>query len=352
MIPLIDIPEQSFDELQDVLDVIAGQDRKVYEAQTKEVSLNEDGILRAGGFKGPLLRSALHGLLKTFNIPVDFATNISPTDLLVAMVDRLAREQNIELLVHTIDGVATGVMPANRQPIQHDMLIDRLGVDRPIKEATLSEDCLRITAAPHGYKELLPNDTYGFGWELITSENGWRSTEVWRWIVREICTNGAVGFDKAPIFKRTCNSHQPVLISLQGLLYVLENAMQPPELETAVKWAADRRIGAEHELVVDYLSRKLQADATRTELNGIGVSTTWYDLMNTVTSLARLHTVEVRRRYEAEGGALLNWFSRQGRSRPPWRKLSCDECEAWNINPGEQDISRGRAEQGVNEIKE
>jgi hypothetical protein len=352
VIPLIDIPEQSFDKLQDLRDVIASQDKKIYEAPIKEVSLSEDGVLRAGRFEGRLAKPAFCGLLHTEGVPQDFAFNRCPVDLLVTIVRRLACEQNTSIVIQTINGVATGIMPADRQPIQHDMLIDRLGVDRPIKEATLSADCLRITAAPHGYKELLPNDTYGFGWELITSENGWRSTEVWRWIVREICTNGAVGFDKAPIFKRTCNSHQPVLISLQGLLYVLENAMQPPELETAVKWAADRRIGAEHELVVDYLSRKLQADATRTELNGIGVSTTWYDLMNTVTSLARLHTVEVRRRYEAEGGALLNWFSRQGRSRPPWRKLSCEECEVWNANAGEQDISRGRAEQGVNEIKE
>jgi len=140
----------------------------------------------------------------------------------------------------------------------------------------------------------------------------------------------------APIFRRSYNSREPVLIFLQGLLHVLENEVQPPVLEPAPRWAANNWIGGEDKLVVDYMARKLQGDATRTELKDIGVSNTWYDLMNHLTSMARLHSLEMRRRYEGEGGRLLDWFLRQGRGRPPWRRISCDECEVWNA----RDLSR------------
>jgi hypothetical protein len=340
MFPLFDIPDQSFESLEKLRDAIASQDRKVYEVPIRKVSLSEDGVFCAGRFEGRLAEPALCGLLNTEGIPLDFGLHRCPKDLLVTMVGRLAREQNISVVIQSIDGVATGIMPADRQRIRHDMLIDRLGVTRPIKEATLSAHCLRITATISRAEELLPSDTFGFGWELINRENGWRSTEAWRWIVREICTNGAVGFDKAPVFNRSYNSRKPVLISLQELLYVVENEMQPPVLKPALRWAANNRIAGEDKLVVNYLARKLQGDATRTELKDIGVSTTWYDLMNTLTSMVRLHSLETRRRYEADGGMLLNSFSHQGRGKPPWRRVSCDECEDWNAGEtGGQDTS-------------
>jgi hypothetical protein len=336
MIPLVEIPEQSFDNLQDLRDVVADRGRKVYEEPMKEVCLNEDGMLHAGRLEGRMTKPAFFGLLNTEGIPSDFAVDRCPADLLVTIVKRLACELNIFVVIRTMDDIVTGIMPADRRPIRHDVLIDRLGVTRPIKEATLSADCLRITSETHGPAELLPSDAFGFGWELVNSESGWQSTEVWRWIVREVCTNGAVGFDMAPVFKRSYNSREPVLISLQGLLHMLENEVQPPVLEPALRWAANNRIGGEDKLVVDYMARRLQGDATRTELKNIGVSTTWYDLMNHLTSMARLHSLETRRRYEAEGGMLLNWFLHQGRGRPPWRRISCDECEIWNA----RDLSR------------
>jgi hypothetical protein len=59
-----------------------------------------------------------------------------------------------------------------------------------------------------------------------------------------------------------------------------------------------------------------------------------------ITSSARLHSLDMRRGYEVEGGMLLNWFLRQGRGRPPWRRMSCEECEAWNAGEaGGQDTS-------------
>jgi len=332
MFQLADVLEQSFEKLQDLRDLIAGQDRGIYEVPMSKVSLGEDGILRAGAFKGRLTKPALVGLLNTEGIPLAFVLYHCPADLLVTMVRRLAQEQQGSIVVQTTDGVATGIMPADRQPITHDMLVDRLGVDRPIKEATYSADCLRITATTRGSKELLPNDTFGFGWELITSENGWRPTEAWRWVVREVCSNGAVGFDKDPVFKRSYNSREPTLVSMQKLLDVLENDIRPPELKSTIKWAANKRIGRDREPVISYLARRLQGDPTKMEFDGMGISTTWYDLMNRVTSLARLYSLELRRRYEVEGGILLNWFLRQGRSRPPWRRMSCDECEVWNVS--------------------
>ena len=330
MIPLVEVQEQSFAELEELRETIAKQDRQLYQIPIHEVSLDENGILSAGRFKGKLTKPALLGLFKTEGIPVDFALDHCPTDLLVDIVKRLAREQDKGVTIQAVNGVATGVMPEDRKPIRHDILLDRLGTDCRIREATLTADCLRIMAITIGAKEFLPSDTFEFGWEIITSENGWRPTDAWRWAVREVCANGMVGFDKTPLFRRAYNSRQPVLVSLQGLLHALEDETRLPDLEPAITWAADRRIGQENRLVTSYLSQRLGGDATRLELGGVTANTSWYELMNAVTSLARLHSAELRRRYEVEGGMLLDWFSRQGRGKPPWRRVSCDECEAWD----------------------
>jgi hypothetical protein len=64
----------------------------------------------------------------------------------------------------------------------------------------------------------------------------------------------------------------------------------------------------------------------------ITAASSWYELLNAVTSLARTHQLDMRRRYEFEGGRLVKWFSCQGRVRPPWQKKTCQECVAWNSN--------------------
>lgn len=337
MIPLVEIPEQSFSNLKDLRDAIANQDRKVYEVPIRAVSLSEEGIVRAGRFEGRLTKPALFGLLNSEGIPLDFGIHRCPMDFLPTMVERLAREINTRVFIQTINGVAAGIMPADRQPIRHDVLLDRLALNRPIREAVLSADCLRITAADSESQEWLPHDRFGSGWELMTSETGWQPIQVWRWVVREICTNGLVGFDKAAVFKRWHNSREPVLVSMERLMHAIEHAA-PANAQTGIRWSAEKLIGNEHEFVVSYLSRRL-GDAIKQELGQVNRDSSWFDLMNVLTSSARLHQLGVRRRYEIEGGMLLKWFSQRGRTRPPWRQLACEGCEAWDAHSGEQNTS-------------
>jgi len=342
MIPLIEVREQSFSKMEELRDAIAGQDRKVYDVPLRDVSLSEDGVLHAGGFAGPLTRAALCGLVSTEDAPPAFVVDHCPEDLLVTIVERLACERNISVLVQTVNGVATGVMPSDRHPIRYDVLMDRLGVDRPIEEATLSADCLRLTATMDQPRELLPNDSFSSGWELTTSENGWRSTRVVRRVVRLVCTNGLMGFDEAAVFERKYNSREPVLTSLQELAHALENAVQRAQLQPAVQWAADTLIGDEYTLVMSYLARRLGGEVTKLELGDVRADASWYELMNALTAAARLHSLELCRRYEIEGGMLMHWFLRRGRTRPPWRRATCDGCVNWNTGSEavQQDIGR------------
>lgn len=326
MFPLVETKEQSFTKIEDLRDAIASQKRRFYEVLSCEMSVSQDGRLRAGRFEGPMTKSALFGVLDTFDVPVNFVIDVCPIDLVVMVVGRLAREQKIQVVVQAVDGVATGVMPANRQPINHDVLIDWLGVKRTIKEAILAGQFLRVTLVDTTPKELLPNDTFDIGWELTNGEDGWHSTEVWRLVVRQVCSNGMLGFDKIALFKRPCASHEPALKSLADLQPVFEASTELPTLGPAIKWAATKQLGNERKVVVDYLSQRLEGEATKLSLNTITPDSSWYELLNSVTSLAKVHTIEVRRRYEMEGGVLLGWFAQEGRTRAPWRKLACKEC--------------------------
>jgi len=262
MIKLTKFQEQSFTNLEDLRDAIASQKRKIYEVPLNEISFSEEDTLIAGTFKGSLSESGLRGLLHTEGAPYDFVMNHCSKDLSIYIIERLAKQVSTLITILTTNDVATNIMSADHQPIRHDILIDRLGVDRPIKEAILSNDFLRITAVSHKPKELLPNDKFDFGWELVNNENGWQPTTAWRWAVREICTNGLVGFDKNPVFKRTYNSKNSVLDSIQELIHILENEIKPPELKPAIKWAVDRPIGSEKKHVINYLSHRLGGETT------------------------------------------------------------------------------------------
>lgn len=331
MFPLVDLEERSAENLTELRDILSDQDRQIYEISSNRVSLDPSGIFNAGGLEGPMTQSALAGLLKTLGINLDFGLIQCPDDLLPNVIKRFARDYKAELRIHTAEGVVTAIMPADRQPIMHDMLVDQLGAERHIERAVLGPDQLRITAITTGPQELLPKDTFSSGWELITGECGWQATEVSRWLLREICTNGAIGFDRVPAFKRTYSENKPALLSQQTLIHAIE-AIRPPELESAVQWASDTSVNRDRESVVNYLGQRLEGVSTKMALSDISTNTSWYELLNTLTALAQVHRLEMRRRYEAEGGVLLNWFSQRGRGKPPWRRVSCDDCQVLNVN--------------------
>jgi hypothetical protein len=342
MLTLVEPEERRFTEMADLREALATQDRKSIEVPLSKLSFSKAGRLQAGQCEGRLAVAGLLGLLRTLAIPEGFARHVCPQDLLVTIVNRLAHGQDGLARVRLVDGVVMGVMPAKRQSIGHDMLIDWLGVTRPIEEATLAGEQLRILTVGTSARDLLPNDAFGFGWDLISGEDGWHATELWRLTIRQVCTNGAVGFDKTPAFRRAYNSNRPAMKSLADLRFAIDNLGEPPELEPAVRWAAEKHVGKEYEMVIAYLAQRLEGDTTRVALGEINADSSWYELVNRVTSLAKLHRIEMRRRYEVEGGMLLNWFARRGRTRPPWRRVLCEGCADWNAGSvsSEKDISR------------
>jgi len=311
-------------------DFIAGQDRQDYLVPIDRISLSEEGVLQAGRFEGRITESALRGLLKIEGVPADFVLKDCPGDLLALIVRRMARERKVEVRIQAVNGTATAITPANRQILQNAMLIDCLGLEKPIKEAVLSTDYLRITGVQGIPREVLPGDPFEYGWEVTNKEDGWHSTEVLRLAVRQICSNGMVGFESRAVYQRRYNSKDSLFNSLQELKHIIDTIAVPDEIEPAVKWAADNKLGTLYTAVMNYLSQKLQGNATSSELLGINSETTWFELMNRITALARMYSLEVRRQYELEGGLLLRWFSRQGRGRAPWQKRYCHTCDHWS----------------------
>ena len=333
MIELVDINEQSFESMEELRAVIADQNRKEYVISSRIISLDEDGLFHAGKFEGRLTKPALRGLFNTLEIDEHYGLKACPPDLLKTSVRRLAEEKNTPLRVQTIDGVATAIMPSDRQPIRHDLLIDCLGIEQPIQEATLGINNLRIITVCQESEAFLPGDSFGLGWELLNSEDGWHSSTAYQFLLRMICVNGMVGFDKTASFSRSYNSRKPVSESMLKLVNIVENTMELLELESAIKWAADTPLGNQKEMVVSYISKQLEGEVTKRALKKeVTNDTSFYDFMNKITSLARIHRLDMRRKYEFEGGLLLRWFMSQGRRRPPWKKALCDSCDTWRHN--------------------
>jgi hypothetical protein len=330
MFALADTEEKLFSDLADLKAHLAHRKKQNYTVPRSNLSLSEDGVLRCDRFEGQLTRSGFMGLLNTYDIPQKFGENICPPDLLSTIVKRLSDGDDEPVRIQLIDNVVAAVMSSDRLPIGHEVLVNCLEDIGPIKEAVLGQSYLRITSLTKEHKELMEGDPYSFGWEVINSEDGWRSTEAQRYVLRLVCTNGQIGFDKTASFRRLPQTKEAIAESLEKLGNILTNMPEVQGLEKAVKWAARQRIGNEREAVVKYLSQRLAGDTTRLALEeSITAEASWYDLLNNITSSARLHQLNMRRRYEFEGGTLLNWFNSQGHRRAPWRRMSCETCDYW-----------------------
>lgn len=332
MLDIVDIKEQSFQSIRELQDCIFDRTRRDYVVSSQKVHLDEDGIFHAGEFEGRLTKPALSGLFNTLEIPENYGWEICTPDLLVATVEKLAKKKDISVRVQVINGVANGIMPADRQTIKHEMLFDFLKVQQPIHQVTLRANILRITTVNPQAEAVLPGDSFGVGWELLNNEDGWHSITASRFLVRFICVNGMIGFDKTAFFCRTYNSREPIGKSMLKLIDILKGVTEMPEIEAAVKWAADTSLGNQKEAVLDYMGRRLEGEVTKRALQDITNDSTWYDFMNRLTSLAKLHQLELRRKYEYAGGILLRWFMSQGHQRPIWKKSLCESCDTWMHN--------------------
>lgn len=326
MIELADIQEKSFSSLIDLKDHLATREKRYYQVPLNELSLGKGGILRSDQFEAQLAESGFKGLLNILDIPWQFARKVCPPKLVRINIKRLSRDNPKPARIQIVDNVVSAVMPSDRRPIGHADLIDWVG-DQPIQQATINQSSLRITMLTQESEELLIGDVYGFGWELTNNEDGWRPIEAWRYVLRQICSNGLIGPDRTAYFQRSPRSHHSIAESLEKLSGILDNTAEVEALSRAVKWASEHQIGDKREDAVKYLAQRLGGTATRLALESIRSDTSWYDLLNNITSSARLHQFNMRRRYEFEGGLLLHWFRSQGRSRAPWRKVACEQCE-------------------------
>ena len=331
MYPVAEMDEQSFEKAEDASEALARQDRNDYTVPSPEIGLNDEGILRAGGFEGPMSPSGLSGLCRSFQIPYEYVRDTCPADLVATNVKRLAEHQEQTLRIQSINGVATGVMPHTRRVIQHERLIDFLG-DRPVREITIAAERLLIVSLEDEFKELLPDDVYACGWQIANNEDGWHSTEADRLVYRQICSNGLIGFDRKAAFRRRYDSQAHIEASLEELINMIDTMSKGPDLAPATKWAFDAKLGRDKDAVLNYVSKNLEGKATKLALENISGDTSWYDLMNEITSLARIHQLTMRRNYEQMGGVLLSWFMSQGRERPPWRTVPCESCDIWMDN--------------------
>jgi len=325
MIDIVNNKQNSFRNLAELKDNLANRTRNAYRISLSELSLDEQGMLRSDRFEGRLAASAYNGLLNLCELPDQFARRCPP-DLLCPNVKTLSRVNSKPVRVELVDGVITTIRPLNRNPISNVIIVDWLD-NRQIKAATTSGSYLQITSLTKESEELLPGDEFTCGWELTNDEDGWRPLQAQQYVVREICTNGQLGFDKTASFSRSSGSHENIAKSLERLGTVLDNMPVVERLAEAVKWADEQQVGTQRDNVVRYLTQRLDGRTTREILEEITSDSTWYDLLNKLTSSAQSYELDMRRRYEREGGRMLDWYRSQGRGRAPWRKVSCEQCE-------------------------
>jgi hypothetical protein len=158
-----------------------------------------------------------------------------------------------------------------------------------------------------GYRtEPVPGDACGFGFNIFNSENGFRPVSVEHFVLRYVCTNGAVVRQMGVHAGRSHHGHSPQ----QLREFVAERLNEGNRVRTEIVGNIRRSAGVvstEEERL--RLSRELRRNAGLT-LTGdvrdeLQQATTRYDLFNLATGIARTLPPPQRLRLEEFAGRMI-----------------------------------------------
>jgi len=331
MIPLTELREESFPSIEALGGRLAHMEVEDHVVPMAGITLEADGLLRLGSVRVALSEPGYHALLRRLRIPSEYATDVCDAELLADSVNRLARRDTAEARFHVVEGKIVNVTKPEYKAVANRPLVAYCASElAQAASVILTASRLSVTVTSKVPREVLPSDTFEYGWELTNCAAGSVPLEVRGYALRLICLNGMVARCERGGYRLMPSEHFDLPEVLHTVRGHLGSDPQMGLFDRGLRRASEMRVGEYLSELQATLRRALGADGYESRFRELAEETTWYEVHNTLTAAARMYTVAGRRMLETLAGDLVEWLAggQSGRSGRRWglRASRCDGC--------------------------
>ncbi|MGA9115155.1 MAG: hypothetical protein WB626_00085 [Bacteroidota bacterium] len=190
---------REFDQrpVQEVTDFLGSRSLEMHESAPDRlhvVAAGKDLVLEMtnGAVRQHPMRAAfLEKLLKWFSFPVRYLERLDSQTVACVANDFLVGIRSGDVTVVLEDGEALTVTSGRYNRLEDLAILDRCK-DLAMTSISRNDFFTRFYSEVKVKKEIVKGDECGFGVNIVNSETGFRALSVYHYILRYICTNGAV----------------------------------------------------------------------------------------------------------------------------------------------------------------
>ncbi len=306
----------AIEEANEVVKTVRTQD--IY-AEPNNIRFLPSGCLEANNHRLPLADIGFLTLCHYLNIPVQYGLRI-PIDLLTTNVNRLLKESNKEILIRAQlwPGMKlmaiTCVTNGKYRAFPYRNLLSSLSsvqkdLEYNVERIIISPSLFRAEFTIGKELDVLPNDFYKFGSEIIASENAmFPSVSIRSYVFRLVCTNGLILPDVYDHF-----SFKPMQnVQTNDLTCLLGSAIKSTwssskNIKEVLNSVAQKKLSEGHSFwLYQHIRNKVPADTLKNFQPEVLSNKTYYDVLNEVTAQSH-NTVNImqQRYFQLLGGELL-----------------------------------------------
>ena len=293
-----------------VAEYLSATPRECLDVNPSNLSVKHDGkylmlqVVNGKVREYPIRKSFLFKLLKWYSFPVNQLQRLSMDTITGLCNDYLLNIKADNVRVKTENGQALTIVSNKYNDFPDLEVIERcrgLGIDK----ISRSDFVLRIYTHEKFKTEPVPGDACGFGLNIINSETGFGALSITHYILRYVCTNGAV----APV--EGADDSKVHYGNREGALEFFLNEQIRKAFESRFKLVKFLResTGLKAEGFVKLIGLKVERLIGRRGwmemLEGLGESGTKYDLFNLITDKAKEFGVGQRLYLERVAGEMI-----------------------------------------------
>lgn len=294
----------------EVSDFLRSRRMQEFRVAPQNLHISNDGsrlILRmckGGVSEFPLREAFLLKLLKWHGFPARHVGRLSIDTVCSILNDHLLSIKSSDVTLKVENGEALSLMGGNYNPISD---LDVLDLAQPLNVVSISRNDFftRVYTRIRERFSPVPGDECGLGYNVFNSETGFQALSVHHFILRYLCSNGAI--IQSDSRNRQCVHYgHPDWVLRDFLQHEMSEAWHVRKriinsIEERTRQCCKREIENTKRRLGAFVGKKAALKA----LKSLDPNPSRYDLANLVTSLAR--TLGIGGRLEAEtlGGELM-----------------------------------------------
>lgn len=297
-------------DVKQVIDHLESVERNKLQISPGNIKINVDGknlvlsVMEDGVKDYRIRKSFLHKLLKWYSFPLNQIYRLSRETVASVCNDYLMGINRSYVNVTIENGEALTITSPDYNEIT-DLEIIRKCAELVVRTVSRNDFMLRITTEEKFKFEAVPGDNCGMGINVINSETGFRTLSIAHFILRYVCTNGAIRYIDEQGGARVHYGHPE-----NELQYFFEDQVKKAlnsqiKLAESIKHMNDKNAISFVVGVSKRIESFLGKNESRNFLDDINDDSTLYDLFNLITDKANKYELSKRIYLETLAGDLI-----------------------------------------------